>query len=54
MENAKTLYAECKDTLKAVRRLPEEEQRSLLNMLRGAVVISDLYAAQGKAERPGA
>ncbi len=54
MENAKTLYAECKDTLKAVRRLPEEEQRSLLNMLRGAVVISDLYDQERKAERPSA
>ena len=43
MTNA--IYAETKATMEEVQRLPEEAQRAILTMLRGAIVISDMYGA---------
>lgn len=54
--NAQNIDA--RQTLEAVQRLPVEAQRAVLAMLRGAVVISDLYSrgetATPQAQRPGA
>lgn len=54
--NAQTIDA--RQTLEAVQRLPTEAQRAVLAMLRGVVVISDLYSrdetATPQAQRPGA
>lgn len=47
--NAQNIDA--RQTLEAVQRLPVEAQRAVLAMLRGAVVISDLYS-KGGAQQP--
>ena len=44
MTVTKTQYANAKETLEAVQRLPVEAQRTILNMLHGAIVISDMYS----------
>lgn len=41
-----TAYQTDKAVLEAVQRLPTEEQKAILTMLRGAVIISDLYVQQ--------
>lgn len=53
---ANAMYADTKAALEEVTRLPEEAQRAILTMLRGAIVISDMYGAASKptAERTGA
>ena len=55
-------YASAKETLEEVQRLPVEARRVILTMLRGAIVISDMYGrvdwehltAQSPAERDSA
>lgn len=42
---ASTIYADTKAALEDVQRLPEEAQKAILTMLRGAIVISDMYGA---------
>ena len=56
MEVTKTQYANAKETLEAVQRLPIEAQQVILNMLHGAIAISDLYSrtAPATAERESA
>lgn len=52
-------YASAKETLEEVQRLPVESRRVILTMLRGAIVISDMYVQNQPgqtptAKRPGA
>ena len=55
-------YAETKEMLEEVQRQPAEIRREILTMLRGAIVISDMYGrvdwehltAQAPAERDSA
>ena len=52
-------YASAKETLEEVQRLPVESRRVILTMLRGAIVISDMYVQNQPGqtptvERPGA
>lgn len=37
------MYADTKAALEEVNRLPDEARRAILTMLRGAVIISDMY-----------
>jgi hypothetical protein len=39
-----SMYAVDKAIMEAVQRFPEEEKRAILTMLRGAIIISDMYA----------
>lgn len=43
MEKEST-YAVNKEIMETVQRFPEEERRVILTMLRGAIIISDMYA----------
>lgn len=52
MAVTKTQYANAKETLEAVQHLPVEAQRTILNMLHGAIAISDLYTAHTAQEHP--
>ena len=58
MTVTKAQYANAKEALEAVQRLPVEAQKAILTMLHGAIVISDMYSAniseQTSAERPSA
>lgn len=38
------MYTDTKAALEEVNRLPDEARRAILTMLRGAIVISDMYA----------
>lgn len=46
-----TTYATAQETLKRVLQMPEPERRAVLNMMRGAAAISELYTAQDRKER---
>lgn len=46
MTENNTAYLEARETMKRVLRMPEAERKTVLDMIRGAIVISDLYAAQ--------
>ena len=52
MTVTKTQYANAKETLEAVQRLPVEAQRTILNMLHGAIVISDMYSMNTQPQPP--
>jgi len=58
MTETNAAYLEARETMKRVFQMPEEERKTVLSMLRGAVVISDLYSggetATPQAQRPGA
>lgn len=51
-------YITAKKTVEEIQRLPLEAQQAILNMLHGAIVISDMYGGMKtpppEAERPGA
>lgn len=51
MTTDKSLYAEGNEVLKAIQRQPIEAQRTILDMIYGAIAISDLYTAQFAKER---
>ena len=36
-------YAKAKENLEKIQRLPPEAQRAIMNMLTGAVAISEMY-----------
>ncbi len=38
------MYTDTKAALEEVNRLPDESRRAILTMLRGAIIISDMYA----------
>ena len=46
----KTQYVNAKETLEAVQHLPVEAQRAILNMLHGAIAISDMYSMNGQTQ----
>ena len=51
-------YAKAKENLEKIQHLPQEAQRTIMNMLTGAVAISEMYrdansGGQNEA-RPGA
>ncbi len=56
MAVTKTQYENAKETLEAIQHLPIEAQQVILNMLHGAIAISDLYSrtAPATAERESA
>lgn len=39
-----SMYAVDKEILETVQRFPEAEKQAILTMLRGAIIISDMYA----------
>lgn len=41
----KVMYADTKTALEEVQRLPDEDKWAILTMLRGAIIISDMYRA---------
>lgn len=43
-------YIDAKKTLEAVQRLPAENQRAILNMLYGAIAISEMYSLPAQAK----
>lgn len=45
MSETSAAYIEAKKTMEKVLQLPEAERRVILDMMRGALTISDLYAA---------
>lgn len=51
-------YARAKENLEKIQRLPPEAQRTIMNMLSGAVAISEMYRnanSGGQSEaKPGA
>jgi len=51
-------YASAKEIAEQIQRLPLEAQQAILNMLHGAVAISDMYRGIGPRSqsetRPGA
>ena len=54
MAETNTAYLEARETMKRVLRMPEAERKTVLDMLRGAIAISDLYTAREQltAARP--
>lgn len=58
MTETNAAYLEARETMKRVFRMPEEERKTVLDMMRGAIAISDLYSrgetATPQAQRPGA
>ena len=56
MAVTKTQYENAKETLEAIQHLPIEAQQVILNMLHGAIVISDMYSVstQPPDARPSA
>ena len=59
MTEVNTAYLTARETMKRVLQMPEAERKTVLDMMRGAVAISDLYNTQATshqqtAERPGA
>ena len=49
-------YTEAREPMQLVLQMPEAERKTILNMMRGAVAISDLYRQerQEARERVGA
>lgn len=51
-------YVNAKAIMEKVQRLPREDQQAIMNMLSGAIAISDMYRNKSpdglNAERPGA
>lgn len=55
-----TQYKNAKEMAEEIQRLPEEAQRTIFNMVHGAIAISELYGGMKaappsqEAERPSA
>lgn len=58
MTVTQTEYANAKSLMERIQRLPQENQQTIMNMLTGAVAISEMYRdanSGGQSEaRPGA
>lgn len=46
MTETNTTYTEAQEIIRRVLQMPEAERKTILDMMRGAVAISDLYAVQ--------
>lgn len=53
MAETNTAYLEARETMKRVLRMPEAERKTVLDMLRGAIAISDLYTARPQPAQAG-
>lgn len=51
MAETNAAYIEARETMKQVLQMPEAERKAVLDMMGGALTISDLYSSVGGAER---
>lgn len=47
-------YEAARETMRSIFKMPEAERKTVLDMMRGAVAISELYAASKRQEEAAA